>query len=94
MTDAEILAKVKTGLMITGNLFDEVLNLHIEDVKSYMNNAGVPETVVNSEESVGAILRGVADLWNNGAGTVKFSPFFYDRVSQLAISGGGNDVST
>lgn len=94
MTDAEVLAKVKTGLMITGNLFDDVLNLHIADVKRYMKNAGIPETVVNSEESVGTILRGVADLWNNGAGTVKFSPFFYDSVSQLTLAGGGNNVST
>ena len=94
MTDAEILTKVKSGLMITGNLFDDVLKLHITDVKSYMKNAGVPERVVDAEESVGAILRGVADLWNNGSGDVKFSPFFYDRVSQLALFGGGEDVSS
>ena len=92
MTDAEILAKVKTGLMITNDLFDGVLSVHIGDVKSYLKNAGVPESVVNSEESVGVILRGVADLWNNGSGTVKFSPFFYDRASQLALSGGVTDV--
>lgn len=94
MTEAEILAKVKTGLMITSDLFDGVLRLHIDDVKSYLKNAGVPETVIDSEESVGVILRGVADLWNNGSGNVTFSPFFYDRASQLALSGGVTDVQT
>ena len=88
MTDAEILSKVKTGLMITTNLFDEVLKLHIDEVKFYLKSAGVPETIVDSEESVGVILRGVADLWNNGSGTVTFSKFFYDRVNQLALSKG------
>ena len=91
MTDAEILAKVKTGLMITTDFFDEVLRLHIDEVKFYLMTAGVPETVVDSEESVGVILRGVADLWSNGSGNVTFSKFFYDRVSQLALSGGVKD---
>lgn len=91
MTEAEILAKVKTGLMISGEHFDEVLRLHIDEVKFYLRTAGVPETVVDSEESVGVILRGVADLWSNGSGNVTFSPFFYDRASQLALSGGVKD---
>ena len=94
MTEGEILARVKTGLMITGNHFDDVLTLHIGDVKSYLRRAGVNETVIESSESVGVILRGVTDLWNNGSGDVKFSPYFYDRVSQLALSGGREDVST
>ena len=91
MTEAEILAKVKTGLMISGEHFDEVLRLHIDEVKFYLRTAGVPDEVVDSDESVGVILRGVADLWSNGSGNVTFSPFFYDRVSQLALSGGVNN---
>ena len=94
MTNDELLMKVKTGLMITTPLFDEVLKLHIDEVKFYLRGAGVSETVVDSEESVGVILRGVADLWNNGSGNVKFSPFFYDRASQLALSGGVTNVQT
>lgn len=89
MTDAEILVKVKTGLMITGEHFDEVLKLHIDEVKFYLKDAGVPEAVIDSEESVGVILRGVADLWSNGSGNVTFSKFFYDRATQLALSKGG-----
>lgn len=94
MTDAEILAKVKTGLMITGDNFDDVLSLHIDSVRSYLRKSGVDETMIMSSESVGVILRGVSDLWNNGSGDVKFSPLFYDLACQLALSGGGDDVPT
>lgn len=92
MTDAELLTKVKTGLMITGTHFDEVLKDHIYDVKSYLKGTGIPAKVVNSEECVGLIKRGVSDLMNNGSGDVKFSPYFYDRASQLVLSGGVEDV--
>lgn len=94
MTDNEILAKVKSALLITTEHFDEVLRVHIDDVKSYLKRAGVKESVINSKESVGVILRGVSDLWNNGSGNVSFSPYFYDRASQLALSGGEDDVQT
>ena len=90
MTDAELLVKVKTGLMITGDHFDDVLTLHIEDVKDYMVNAGVHSSLIDSDKSIGAILRGVADLWTNGSS--EFSPYFRDKVTQLALVGGGDDV--
>ena len=83
MTNAEILAKVKTGLMITGSNFDDVLTLHIESVKSFMEFAGVKKSVVDDAVSVGCILTGVSDLWNNAGGEGKFSEFFCWRVAQL-----------
>lgn len=92
MTDADILSKVKSGLMITSDHFDDVLTLHINDVKDYLLNAGVHESVIESEKSVGAILRGVSDLWTNGSS--EFSPYFRDRVTQLALIGGVGDVQT
>lgn len=92
MTNAELLANVKKGLMITGKQFDDVLNIHIADVKSYLKFAGVDDSRLESNEVVGVILRGVSDLWNNSAGDVEFSPYFYDRVSQLVLSGGASDV--
>lgn len=92
MTD--VLTKVKSGLMITGTQFDEVLKIHIEDVTDYLKNAGITQSVIDSNTSVGVILRGVTDLWNNGSGEGKLSPYFYDRASQLAIVGGGKDVPT
>ena len=92
MTNTELLVNVKKGLMINGNQFDDVLNIHISDVKSYLKFAGVDNSRLESNDVVGVILRGVSDLWNNSAGDVEFSPYFYDRVSQLVLSGGASDV--
>lgn len=84
MTEMELLSKVKTGLMITGNNFDDVLKLHIANVKDFMKSSGVDESVVNDSISVGCILIGVNDLWNNAGGTFKFSEYFRWRVAQLS----------
>lgn len=83
MTDANILTGVKNALGITGNFMDDTLNVYIEEVTSYMSNAGVTDS--NIIASVGVIARGVNDLWNNNAGAGKLSPYFYDRVTQLAM---------
>lgn len=88
MTETELLEKIKTALMITNTAFDEVLMIHIDTVKDYMINAGVKEAVVNSKKSIGAIFRGVSDLWNNGSGKVDFSPYFRDQVVQLTFMDG------
>lgn len=83
MTEEELLIKVKTGLGITHSFQDETIRLYIEDVKAFMISAGVSQMIVNSEFSVGCILRGVADLYNFGSGNTKFSPYFLQRVQQL-----------
>lgn len=83
MTDANILTGVKNALGITGDFMDNTLNVYIEEVTSYMSNAGVTDS--NIIASVGVIARGVNDLWNNSAGNGKLSPYFYDRVTQLAM---------
>lgn len=92
MTNAELLEKIKIGLMITSPVFDDVLTLHIEEVKDYIKSAGISEEIVNSERCVGVIFRGVSDLWNNGSGTAKLSPYFRDRVVQLSFFKGDNNV--
>jgi Na+-transporting NADH:ubiquinone oxidoreductase subunit C len=51
-----------------------------------MVSAGVPQAVADSSASVGCILRGVADLWNYGSGSVGFSEYFKMRVTQLAMT--------
>lgn len=84
MTDAEILAAVKTGLGITTDYQDDLLQLYIDDVKAFMTSAGVSANVLLSSASVGCILRGVADLWNYSSGSTKFSEYFKQRVIQLA----------
>ena len=83
---ADILAKVKSALGITGNYQDTTLNIYIDEVKAYMKDAGVLESIINSDVSAGVISRGVTDLWNYGSNTGKLSDYFYQRVSQLSLS--------
>lgn len=87
MTNEEILKEVKTRLGITGDYQDEVVGAHIEDVIAFMIDAGVPDDVVRSRSALGAISRGVADLWNYGAGDAEFSRVFFQRVTQLSYTG-------
>lgn len=92
MADAATLAGVKNALGITGTFMDATISIYIDEVTDYMANAGVSAGLITA--SVGVIARGVNDLWNNNAGNGKLSPYFYDRVSQLALksnaAGGGN----
>ena len=81
MTD--LLLKVKTALGVTGTALDSQLELYIDEVKQYLLSAGVIPSVVESDKSVGVIIRGVADLWNYGNGDTKLSEYFYQRVEQL-----------
>lgn len=90
MTDAELLAKVKTGLFgnANGTWRDELLTVYINEVTSFMRDAGVAESVVKSDASVGCILMGVNDLWNYQSGGAKLSEYFKQRVVQLSKMGG------
>lgn len=83
MSDYEILTKVKSKLGVTGKFQDTALLEYICEVKAFMLDAGVPADVVSSAASVGCIARGVADLWNYGAGDAKLSEYFKMRVCQL-----------
>lgn len=97
MTDAEILAKVKNGLGITGDFQDETLQVYVDEVKAFMRSAGVSKTVVESPASVGCIMRGVADLWNYGSGNATLSDYFKKRLIQLKMdseSGGVGNGGT
>ena len=83
MTETELLEKVKKALGITGKYQDETLQLYINEVKEYLLDAGVSKKIVDSKVSVGVITRGVADLWNYGAGNAELSPYFMQRTIQL-----------
>jgi len=83
MTEAELLIEVKKGLGVTGPTQDGTILRHLKDVKAFMASAGVRSDILESEVSVGVILRGVADLWNLESGTVRFSPYFMQRLIQL-----------
>lgn len=91
MTDAELLAQVKLGLGITGTYQDGTLQNYIDDVKGYLTDAGVNDSVLNSNASVGVITRGVSDLWNYGSGNTSLSEYFLQRAKQLALRGDDND---
>lgn len=88
MTEAELLNKIKIGLGVTGTYQDETLKVYIDDVKSYLSDAGVTPTILNSSAAVGVILRGVSDLWNYGSGSGKFSEYFIQRAIQLVYKEG------
>ena len=94
MTEAELLAKVKIGLFGSdaGTWRDETLTVYIDEVKEFMQSAGVPVEVINSKASVGCILTGVNDLWNYSGGDVKFSEYFHMRLVQLASGSGGGSA--
>ena len=98
MTADELLKKVKVGLGITGEYQDEALQFYIDEVKEFMRQAGVDQSVIDGSSAVGVIMRGVADLWNYGSGSVKLSDYFVQRVIQLtkqeAEAGGGDNAQT
>jgi len=85
MEDNELLNGVKTRLGITGSYHDNLFMAYIEDVKAYLLSAGVKPRVINGSSSIGCIARGVADLWNYGAGEGEFSEVFNQRLIQLAM---------
>lgn len=75
-----LLENVKSALGITGDYQDATISLYIDEVKSFLVNAGVKQ----ANFTVGLIARGVADLWNYGGGEGKFSEYFIQRASQLS----------
>lgn len=83
ITKEKLLVAVKSSLNITGEHFNEGLQLYIDEVKEYLRSAGVLSEVIDSTLAVGCIARGVADLWNYGNGDTKLSEYFYQRAEQL-----------
>ena len=88
---ADILERVKAALSITGTYQDATLTIYIDEVKAYMKDAGVPDSVIDSDASAGVVARGVTDLWNYTGGAGKLSDYFYQRVSQLCLHSAGGD---
>ena len=80
MTDEELLAAVKKRIGITGDYQDDTISGHIQDVKDYMADSGVSDAVMESDA--------ISDLWDYGSGSGEFSPYFFQRVTQLTYKGG------
>lgn len=87
MTDAELLTEVKKRIGITGTYQDDTIGGHIQDVKDFMLDAGVSNTTMESKKIIGAVTRGVSDLWDYGSGDGEFSTYFMQRVTQLCYGG-------
>lgn len=83
----EILNGVKNALNVTGTFQDDTISGYIAEVMDYMSGAGVSDAIISA--SVGTIARGVSDLWDNDGGNVRLSPYFMNRVTQLALRSTG-----
>lgn len=79
MTD-EMLEKVKSLLNVTGNYQDETIANYIDEVIYFIEMAGVKRDNITA----GLVAQGVKDLWNSDGGNTKLSPYFIQRVIQLA----------
>ena len=83
-----MLEDVKVALGISGVFHDALLESYIDEVKAYLNDAGVPDDLI----TVGIVSRGVIDLWNFGSGSGKLSDYFMQRATQLALKAVSVDV--
>ena len=77
------LADIKKALNITGDYQDNALTQWMDETVAYLRDAGVQDSTMTA----GLIARGVADLWNYGAGNGKLSVYFMQRAAQLAYKG-------
>lgn len=77
------LDNVKNALGVTGTYQDNTLQVYVDEVVAFLVDAGVAEANITD----GIIARGVADLWNYGAGEGKLSEYFRMRAVQLALKG-------
>ena len=86
-----MLEKVKLALGITGSFLDATIQIYIDEVVDNLINAGISESLI--DQSVGLVTRGVSDLWNNGSGNAKLSPYFMQRATQLALKSKAEEKS-
>ena len=80
MPEVTLLEKVKNSLGVTGTYQDDTLTEYIDEVVAFLKDAGIAEANITS----GIVARGVADLWNYGAGKAELSNYFKMRAIQLA----------
>ena len=87
MTTEQLLLECKKGLNIQAETtaFDGVLTQKLLAVKSFMARAGVSDEAMEDDAAVAVIVIGVADIWNNEPGGIKFSPVFYTMLAQLTF---------
>ena len=81
-----MLEEVKQRLSITGHDLDGTISGMIDDVVAFCLSAGVKYSQLVKPDVIGLVARGVADLWNYGAGDGKFSQAFHMRLNQLCVA--------
>lgn len=81
-----MLEEVKQRLSITGHDLDGTISGMIDDVVAFCLSAGVKYSQLVKPDVIGLVARGVADLWNYGAGDGKFSQVFHMRLNQLCVA--------
>lgn len=79
-TPDPMLVAVKQALNVTGEYQDNCLTQFINEVTSFLIEAGVKQANITA----GIVTRGVADLWNYGAADGMLSEYFIMRASQLS----------
>lgn len=79
MPSESMLTKVKKALGITGDYLNDTISEYIDEVVSYLEEAGVKKGNITT----GIVARGVSDLWNYGDGDGKLSDYFMQRATQL-----------
>lgn len=84
IAEADILTEVKKALGITGDFLNDTLTIYVREVIQFLSGAGVADTVIFSNASVGIITRGVCDLWNYGNAGGTLSTYFMQRATQLS----------
>lgn len=78
MTDVE---KVRTALQMPKEIIPQ-LKLWIGMAEAYIRRAGVDDSIIGTDETLGAVCKGVFDIWTAD----RFSSMFHEIVTQLALS--------
>ena len=86
MTEEELLIQVIDALGLTETHHKKIIKPFFNEVKFNLFDGGVKSNVILSSASVGVFIRGVSDLWNYGSGGASLSPYYRERVIQLATS--------
>lgn len=83
MNDEEMLVKIKKSLGITGTYLDDKIKEDMEEVMSYLVNAGAKKENITP----GLVARGISDLWNQN----ELSEYFQQRAIQLKYKENENE---
>lgn len=83
MNDEEMLVKIKKSLGITGTYLDDKIKEDMEEVMSYLVNAGAKKENITP----GLVARGISDLWNQN----ELSEYFQQRAIQLKYKENDNE---